>query len=126
MPAFANITVNNYAAAAVTYTVEDVRNGIAKWNDITPGSAQGFRMLSLEIKRATDRTNGVDRVVVKAARPSVNGTTNAVDYTSRFNGEYLLPCKGSLAERQEIWAVSKNFLAHANVSSAVISLEGTY
>lgn len=126
MPAFANITVNNFAAAAVTYYMEDVRNGVAKWNDTAQGTAAGFRPLSIEIRRSTDRQGGVDRVVLKAARPVINGTTAALDYTSRFNGEYIVPVKATLAEKQELFAVAKNFTAHTNVQSAVVNGEGTF
>lgn len=126
MPAFANITVNNYAAAAVTYYTEDVRNGIAKWNDTAQGTAAGFRGLSLEVRRAADRVNGVDRVIMKVARPVVNGTTGAVDYTSRMNTEFIVPVRATLAEKQELWAAGKNFVSHANASAAVVSGEGTY
>jgi hypothetical protein len=126
MPAFANITVNNHAAAAVTYSTEDVRNGIAKWNDTAQGTPAGFRPISLEVKRATDRVNGVDRVFVKLARPVVNATTGAVDYTSRVNIEAMIPVRATLAERQELYAAFKNFAAHANCQAACVSLEGTY
>lgn len=126
MPAFANITVNNYAAAAVTYYTEDVREGVAKWNDTAAGAAAGFRPISLQLKRATDRVSGVDRVIVKMARPIVNGTTGAIDYTSRVSIEVLVPVKATLAERQELYAMAKNFTAHANFLAAVKDLEGTY
>lgn len=126
MPAFATITLNNYAAVAVSYYMEDIRNGVAKWNDTSQGSAMGFRPISLETKRASDRVNGVDRVIIRCARPVVNGTTNAVDYTSRFYGEWVIPAKALLAERQELYATSKNFCGHANVLAAVKDLEGTF
>lgn len=126
MPAFANLTVNNYAAAAVTYYTEDIRNGVAKWNDTAQGTPAGFRPISLEIRRATDRVNGVDRVFIKAARPVVNGTTLAVDYTSRANVEVLIPTRATLTERQELYAALKNFVAHANALAAIKDLEGTY
>lgn len=126
MPSFANITVNNFAAAAVTYAVEDVRNGVAKWNDTAQGTPAGFRPISLEVKRSTDRVNGVDRVNVKFARPVVNATTGAVDYTGRVSVEATIPVRSTLAERQELWAVFKNFAAHTNCQQAMVSLEGTF
>jgi hypothetical protein len=126
MPAFANITVNNHAAAAVTYYTEDIRNGVVKWNDTAQGTAAGFRPISLELRRATDRQNGVDRVIVKVARPVVNGTTGAVDYTSRVNIEGIIPVRATLAEKQELYAAFKNFAAHTNCQKAMVEGEGTY
>ncbi len=126
MPAFANITVNNFAAAAVTYYTEDIRNGVVKWNDVAQGTAAGFRPISLEMRRATDRANGVDRVIAKIARPVVNGTTGAVDYTSRANVECIIPVRATLAEKQELYAALKNFAAHTNMQKAVVDGEGTY
>jgi hypothetical protein len=125
MPAFADITVNNYAAAAVTYKMEDVLQGVAKWNDISQGTPAGFRSITLQIRRSTDRSNGVDRVLVKLARPTVNVTTGAVDLTGRVNTEAIVPVRMTLAERQELWAAHKNFAAHTNCQKAMVDLEGT-
>lgn len=126
MPQFANITVNNFAATGVTYSVEDVRNGIAKWNDTAQGTPAGFRPISLEVRRSSDRSNGADKVFIKISRPVVNATTGAVDYTSRVNIDVSIPTRATLSERQELYAMLKNFAAHANCQSAIKDLEGTY
>lgn len=126
MPAFANVTVNNFAGTAVTYSVEDVRNGVAKWNDVSQGTPAGFRPISLEVRRSSDRSNGADKVFVKISRPVVNATTGAVDYTCRANLDISIPVRATLAERQELYAMLKNFSAHANCQSAVKDLEGTF
>lgn len=126
MPAMGNITVNNFAAGAVTYTVLSESGPIKSWADTAQGTPQGFRTISLEMKRPADPAKGVTRVLTKVARPVVNATTGLVDYISRANSEYIIPPNATLAERQELWACNKNFQAHANAQAAVVSLEGLW
>jgi hypothetical protein len=126
MPAMATLALNNYAAVNVNYTVLAINSGIAVWADTTQGTPGGFRTVSEELKRPSDPSKGVTRVLLKFARPSVNSTTGLVDYTSRCNIEHIIPVGATLAERQELYAVTKNFLAHANHLAAVKDLEGMY
>lgn len=126
MPAMGNITVNNFAASPVTYTVLKVGAGLGVWADTLQGTPGGFRLISEEIVVPTDLTKGVYRVRVKAARPVVNGTTGLVDYTSRLNAEFIIPVQATLSERQELYAMGKNFFAHANAQAAVKDLDGVY
>lgn len=126
MPQMANITLQNYAAGNVTYSVLNGSGPVYSWADTSQGTPSGFRTVSMEVRRPTDMTKGVTRVVVKIARPSINATTGLVDYIGRTNSETLIPVMSSLAERQELFAVTKNFFAHANFSAAVISVEGMY
>jgi hypothetical protein len=126
MPAMANITLNNFAASAVTYTVLNGSGPAYVWADTLQGTPGGFRTVSLEVKRPSDATKGVTRVIVKIARPYVNATTGLVDYIGRTNSETLVPTNSSLAERQELLAMSKNFFGHANFQAAVVSVEGMY
>lgn len=126
MPQMANITLNNFAASPVTYTVLNGSGPVYTWADTSQGTPGGFRTVSLEVKRPTDPTKGVNRVIVKIARPFVNSTTGLVDYVGRSNSETLIPVGSSLAERQELFAMDKNFRAHANFQAAVVSVEGMY
>jgi len=126
MPAMANITLNNFAAAPVTYTVLNGSGPTYTWADTLQGTPGGFRTVSMEVKRPSDTVKGVTRVIVKIARPSVNVTTGLVDYIGRTNSETLVPTSSTLAERQELFAMTKNFMAHANYQAGVVSVEGMY
>jgi len=126
MPAMANITLNNYAASPVTYTVLNGSGPVYSWADTAQGTPGGFRTVSMEVRRPTDPTKGVTRVICKIARPFVNATTGLVDYTGRFTGEALVPVTATLAERQELYAMAKNFVAHANFLAGVKDVEGMY
>jgi hypothetical protein len=126
MPAMANITLNNYAASPVTYTVLREDSGVAVWADVTQGSPSGFRTVTEGFERPKDPTKGVTRVRFSIARPVVNATTGLVDYISRANSEIIIPVMSSLAERQELYAEYKNFAAHANALAAIKDLEGMW
>jgi hypothetical protein len=122
----ANITLNNFAAAPVTYTVLNGSGPTYTWADTLQGTPGGFRTVSMEVKRPSDTVKGVTRVIVKIARPFVNVTTGLVDYIGRTNSETLVPTSSTLAERQELYATTKNFMAHANFQAGVVSVEGMY
>jgi len=122
----ANITLNNFAAAAVTYTVLNGSGPVYAWADTAQGTPGGFRTVSMEVKRPSDPTKGVTRVIVKIARPYVNAVTGVVDYIGRNTSETLVPVMATLAERQELLAMVKNFHGHANYQAGVVNVEGMY
>lgn len=126
MPNMVPITLNNYAASPVTYSVLDGSGPTYRWADMSQGTPGGFRTVSEELKRPSDPSKGVTRVIVNIARPVINATTGLVDYTSRCKIEVLVPVAATLAERQEIYAMVKNYTAHANFLAAVKDMEGMY
>lgn len=126
MPAMANLTLNNYAASPVVYSVLREDGGIALWADTSQGTPGGFRTVIEEMERPKDVSKGVHRVRFKIARPVVNGTTGLVDYTSRANTEIIIPVQATLVERQELQAAYKNFAAHAFALAAIKDLEAMW
>lgn len=126
MATAANITVNNYAAAAVTYKVMSVEPTKVVYADDTAGTLQGFRLIEIQRKLPIDKANGVIRIYGKISRPVINGTTGLVDYTSLGTLEFSFPAKATLAERREVWAAIKNFSGHAVISAAVDTFETPY
>lgn len=124
MAAQANITLNNWAASAVTYNAlfADTDKG-AKWADKTQGTLLGYREVFLLMKRPKDRANGVTRVQVKITRPVIDGTTGALSYQDTSFQEFVISAKATLAERQELLAAHKNFAAHSVLQSAVLDFE---
>lgn len=126
MPQMASITLNNHAAVAVTYTVLQGSGPVYGWADTAQGTPGGFRTITMEVKRPPDATKGVNRVLVKMARPFVNVTTGVVDYVIRKTQETIVPVQATLAERREMLAMDKNFHAHANYNAACVDLDGMY
>lgn len=126
MPSMASITLNNFAAAPVTYGVLSVEGNVGTWADTTQGTPGGFRTVTEQVKRPSDPTKGVTRVLFRIARPYVNATTGQVDYILRANTEVLIPVMATITERQELYAMLKNFAAHANAQAAVKDLEGVF
>lgn len=126
MAAIANLTLANHAAANVTYTVQSEVDGSGLWADTASGVAASFKTVKLAIERPKDPTKGVFRVRINIARPVLNGTTGLVDYISRANTEIILPASATLAERQELYAMFKNFAASTTCGSAVKDLEGVW
>lgn len=126
MPAMATLTLNNYAATPVNYQVLGIKDGVARWADVSQGSVGGFREISQEIRRPADPSKQVTRMVWNLSRPVVNATTLAVDYVTRAKIEVLVPPGSTLAERQEMSAVVKNLAAHTFFTTAVTTQEGVY
>lgn len=123
MATAANITVNNAAAAAVTYKVMSVEPTKVTWMDDSAGSLLGLRTIELSRKLPTDRANGVVRVQLKVTRPVLDSTTNALLYQSLGTAELIFPAKASLAERKELKAALTNVIANAVVQPAVETFE---
>lgn len=126
MPSMASISLNNFAGTPVSYGVLSVEGNVGTWADVSQGTPGGFRTVTEQVKRPQDATKGVTRVIFRIARPYVNSTTGQVDYVLRANTEVLIPVQALATERQELYAMLKNFAAHANAQAAVKDLEGVF
>lgn len=126
MPAMAPITLNDSAGSPVSYGVLSIEGNVGTWADTSQGTPGGFRTVTEQVKRPTDPQKGVTRILFRIARPVVNSTTGLVDYILRFNGEALVPVTSTASEREELYAMIKNFAAHANFQAAIEDVEGVY
>lgn len=127
MPSMATMTLKAFNGTTdVTYSVLNGSGPTYQWADVTQGTPGGFRTISEQVKQAADPTKGVTRVTVKMARPFVNTTSGLVDYIGRVSIEVLVPVNATLAERQELYAMLKNYSAHANAQAAVVDVQGMY
>jgi len=127
MPAMANMTLKKFDGTTdCVYTVLVGYGPKYAWADMSQGTPGGNRTISSEMKLPSDPSKGVTRVTIKVARPYVNTTTGLVDYTCRSTQEILVPVLSTLAERQEFYAMLKNFSAHANLSTAVVDGQSQY
>lgn len=139
MTAIAALTLNDGQATPVAHTFSPVnidQNGVAKWADRTGGIALGYPIVTFSMRMPTKAQRNY-RVTVKVVTPILEQTsastatgiqpapTKAYDLT--FNGEFILPERSTLAQRNDILAYVKNYLANAAVvPPAIQNFESVY
>lgn len=139
----ANVVLNDGQAApvAVTFNTAGVKYDsksdkiIATYNDNSTGIAVGRRQLvaTFENFAKSMMANGVLVETYDVAVPvleTVAGSTEAgyaavpkVAYVVRSQTKYWLPTRATVAQRKDILAFTKNFQAHAVVTSGVVDLD---
>lgn len=87
--------------------------GIAKWVDRSCGISIGFPYLTLSC-RAPTKTSRITRVQMKYVSPTLEVTSPSTStgiqpaptkaYDCTFNGEFLIPERATLAERQAFYS----------------------
>lgn len=138
MAAFAPIVINDGATTPVAHTFSPVNidvSGVAKFADRVTGISIGFPVLTLLVKNPS-KTSRNYRVSGKVVVPTLEVTapstatgiqpapTKAYDLLGTF--EFVLPERSTKAERDNLLAYVKNFLANSNVTNAVGTLEAIY
>jgi hypothetical protein len=121
MAAAADLTLKNAAAANVTFNPFSVSQDSVEWTESGATSILGTSRAVLSRKIPADKGAGVYRIGGKLTRPVVNATTGALDGVNTFTFEFLRPAKLSVAEVDETYARSKEFVAQAIVKTAVES-----
>jgi len=127
MPAMGTMTLKKYDGT--TDLVYGVLQGFGPkyiWVDSSQGTPGGDRTIAQQVKMPVDPSKGVTRTIVSIARPFVNTTTGLVDYTGRVSIEALVPVNAVAAERQELYAMARYYLAHANALAAIVDRQGMY
>lgn len=131
MPAFANISISDGQATPVSHIFATKTNDqrVTVWEDRVGGIAIGYP----KIKAKTSESDVIRRVkfdlsipvleAVSGANPSGFTPAAKVAYTVPFNGEFLLPTRCTKADRDNILAYVRNFLALAVVKSVVVDGE---
>jgi len=145
MSAKANIVINDGQATPVAHTFSPRgpvdSNGYHIYEDRVGGIAIGFPLLMFRVKSPTSgaqvsQSNRVYRVGMSLSVPTMEVTSPqtgtgiqpapTVSYVHRANVEYLLPERGTLAQRKDLNAYTKNFLANAVWTTAVETFEGVW
>lgn len=147
MPAFAALTINDGQATPVAHTFSPVRideKGVASFYDRSGGIAIGFPRISVSLRepvsgyRPGAASNGsrVYKGVIVIDVPTLETTSAAtgsgippaptVAYNHQSRQEFLLPERGTLADRNNIIAYSANSLGNATVKSVLQNLEAFY
>lgn len=138
MSAIAALTLNDGATTPVAHTFNPVSIdsvGVAKWADRVGGIALGFPMVSFAL-RSPSKTSRNYKLTAKVWTPILEVTspstatgiqpapTKAYDILATI--EIVLPERSTVAERKNLIAYLKNFLANAVITSAVENLETVY
>lgn len=137
MAAIAPIILPDGQIAPVNRTFGPVNiiDDVARWADRSNGISVGFPTLTHSLRaptkgsRAYKLTTKVVLPVLEVTSPSTGSgiqpaPTKAYDLIATI--EIILPERSTKAQRQEILAYSKNFLAHAVVKAAVEDYESVY
>lgn len=138
MAAFAPIVLLDGAATPVSRTFSPISidvAGVAKLADRSTGIAIGFPVISLSC-RAPSKASRNFRVSGKVVVPTLEATspstatgiqpapTKAYELLGTF--EFVLPERSTLAERTNVIAFVKNFMASTAVDTAVKQFETIY
>lgn len=127
MAAFADIILADGQATPVNHTfkVKTCVGTKARWEDRVTGIPLAYGVLSSE----TSESAAVRRIKMSIAIPTLeavsganpNGFTPApaVAYTHRINVEFLLPQRGSQAERKSALAFVKNALLNSVLAGII-------
>lgn len=139
MTAIAALTINDGAATPVAHTFSPVNidaAGVAKWVDRSSGIALGFPTITFSM-RQPNKVNRNYKVTTKVVYPVLEQTSASTAsgiqpaptkaYDLVFNGEFILPERSTLAQRNDLLAFVKNYFASAAVvPPAVQNFEAIY
>lgn len=143
MPARASIVVNDGKATPVAHTFSPSSevNGASLFEDKAGGIAIGFNSIMVSMKRPTPASNGdasnansrAYKVMLNTAWPTLESTSAStgtgippaptVAYVHRCNQTWILPERGTNADRKDLRAVVYNTLANADVRKVLEDLE---
>lgn len=138
MPAIGNVVINDGASTPVSHTFVPTNidtNGVANYADQSGGVQSGYSKLTSSLKdAATGSTAGssVNRVQVSVYLPTVADGSDAgipagtLLYFHKMDATFLMPASGTLAERKNLLAFAKNYLADASISAQVQDLTHVY
>lgn len=146
MPVLASITINDGLATPVARTFNPSgpdKNGVNYFYNRLGGIAIGFPSISLDLKEppvappgTSSKSSRVYRANVKVTLPVLEVTSASTGtgiqpaptkaYDLVFKGEFIIPERSTLQDRQHILAYAKNMLAHAFTTSLVNDLESIY
>lgn len=104
---------------------------LATWKDITSGMQIGFATITLMVKESVNKVD-VDKRIVLPTLETISGSDGGytpspkVAYSHMSREQFVLPARGTTAERKNLLAFSKNMNAHAVMTNAVHNLEATW
>jgi hypothetical protein len=139
MTAIAALTLADGQSTPVNHTFSPVnidQSGVARWADRSGGIALGYPVVTFSNKAPT-KTSRSYKVTAKVALPILEQTSAStatgiqpqptLAYNLLANVEFVLPERSTLAQRKDLLAYLKNYLANAAVVTAAIeNFESVY
>jgi hypothetical protein len=138
MAQLAAITLNDGEATPVAHTFNPVGikdGGVAFWADRSGGIALGYPVVSMSLREPKGKGPRNFRLTAKVVLPVLEqtsastasgiqpGPTKAFDLIA--NVDMVLPERSTLAQRKDLAAFMKNFLANATFVTAAIESQET-
>jgi hypothetical protein len=131
MSAIAAISLLNGEATPVakTFSPVDIRNGVAIWADRSGGIALGFPQVTFSNKSPTKGSRNYKlsaKVVLPVLEQTSASTATGIQpaptlsYNLIANMDFVLPERSTLAQRKDLLAFAKNYLANASVITAAV------
>jgi len=137
MPTFTTVSLNDGLATPVAHAFapQEQIAGVSVFKDRVSGVSVGYPTLSLSIARPskTSRLTKVrakivvpvlEATVASTASGLIPGPTKAYDCAVDIN--FLLPERCTTQDRTDLLAYAQNLLAHAIMTSLVVSNESIY
>lgn len=138
MSAIASLTLADGQGTPVNHTFAPVgidANLVAKWVDRSGGIALGFPQVSFSL-REPSKTSRNYRLTAKVILPVLEVTSPSTStgiqpaptlaYSLLANVDIVLPERSTAAQRADLLAYMKNYLANAVITNAINSFEAVY
>ena len=128
MPSASSISINDATPTAHAFVPRQVPPSLSKFNTSADAAVAatevvfGLRFSPASSARPTVK---VKATLAVPHEQTIDGAVVVRD-TARMNCEFVLPDGMTLGEREDFYALCKNLLAHADVTSYVEDLEPVY
>lgn len=138
MTAIAAITLADGQATPVNHTFAPVvidAAGVAKWADRSGGIALGFPSVTMSLRAPTKASRNYKltaKVVVPVLEVTSPSTATGIQpaptkaYDLLASVDVVLPERSTTAQRKDLLAYLKNYLAHSVITTAVENFEAVY
>lgn len=138
MATIAALTLNDGQATPVSHTFSPVRvdaAGVAKWTDRSSGISLGFPVITLGLREPTKGSRNfkvTSKIVVPILEQTSASTASGIQpaptlsYALQADLTVILPERSTLANRKDLEAYLKNFIASAVMSTALLNFENAY
>jgi hypothetical protein len=138
MTAIAALSINDGKATPVahSFSPQNIKDGVARWVDRSAGIAIGYPALSFSLREPSKASKNY-RITAKVVLPVLEQTSPStatgiqpaptVAYTLLATTEIVLPERSVLADRKDLAAYLRNFLANPTVITAALeNFEAVY
>ena len=131
MATFADIVLNDGQATPVAKTYKVKLNDMQAtvWEERSSGIPIGYAIVRVQTKD----TPTVRKISLSVAVPTLEAVAGAnpsgftpapkVAYVHRFNGEFIMPLRGSTQERKNVKAFAANLLSNATLTAVIVDGE---